>query len=55
MFALRNKKLFFDGKPQMTKTFEFENLNIPQNGLSPKPSFSRPKFFFAKKRFGREK
>ena len=32
----------------MTKKFEFENLKIPQNGLFPKPYFSRPKFFFLK-------
>ena len=31
MFALR-KKQFFDGKPKMTKKFEFQNLKIPPNG-----------------------
>ena len=34
MFALRNKNVF-DGKPKMTKTFEFENLKIPNPDIWP--------------------
>ena len=33
MFALR-KKTIFDGKPKMTKNFEFQNLKIPRSAFS---------------------
>ena len=31
-FCFEKKKVFFDGKLKMTKTFGFQNLKIPQNG-----------------------
>ena len=34
MFALR-KKYFFNGKPKMTKQFEFEKLKIPNTDIWP--------------------